>query len=90
MRTATTKYRAYWRENHKSRPYTNNATAFAGYEPAHSFGVASDTKYRGRSFEDVESDLARDWNASRVTSNLAWDRARFAARDAWDRVRTRR
>jgi hypothetical protein len=90
MSTTTNKYLAYWRENNKTRPYANRATAFDEYEPAYGYGVTSNTKYRGRSFEDVDSDLARDWNATRVTSTRAWDRARFAARDAWHRVRTRR
>ena len=85
-----TREMAYWRENHHSRPYADKATAFSEYEPAYGYGVASYTKYPGRSFDDVDSDLSRDWNASRGQSTLGWDRARFAARDAWDRLGTRR
>ena len=80
----------YWRENYKTRPYADKATAFDEYESAYGYGVSSYTKYPGRSFDDVDSDLSRDWNASRGKSTLAWDRARFAARDAWDRVSTHR
>jgi hypothetical protein len=75
----------YWRENYKTRPYADKATALDEYEPAYGYGVAAYTKYPGRSFDDVDSDLSRDWNASRGKSTLAWDRARFASRDAWDR-----
>jgi len=80
----------YWRESYKTRPYANEATAFDEYEPAYGYGVAAYTKYPGRSFDDLDSDLSRDWIASRGKSTLAWDRARFAARDAWVRVSTRR
>lgn len=85
-----TREMTYWRENYKTRPYADKATAFDEYEPAYGFGVASYTKYQGRSFNDVDADLSRDWNASRGKSTLEWDRARFAARDAWDRVSTSR
>ncbi|MBK9605584.1 MAG: hypothetical protein IPO58_03840 [Betaproteobacteria bacterium] len=80
----------YWRENYKTRPYADKGIAFDEYEPAYGYGVASYAKYPGRSFDDLDSDLARDWNAARGTSTLAWDRARFASRDAWDRVSTNR
>lgn len=80
----------YWRENYSTRPYATKGVAFDEYEAAYGYGVASYSKYPGRSFDDMDSDLSRDWNASRGKSTLGWDRARFAARDAWDRVSTRR
>ena len=39
-----------------------------------------------RDFDDVESDLQRNWAGNRGTSTLDWDRARPAARDSWQRV----
>jgi hypothetical protein len=81
---------AYWRENYKTRPYADQAAAFDEYEPAYGYGVAAYSKYPGRTFDDVDSELSRDWNASRGKSTLEWDRARFASRDAWDRVNTSR
>ena len=80
---------AYWRANFKGRPYTQNAANFDDYAPAYAYGVSSYTKYPGRSFDDVEADLSRDWNGARGTSNLSWDQARIASRDAWDRMRNR-
>src|SRR5664279_1826304 len=47
---------AYWRENYQTRPYADKATAFDEYAPAYGYGVASYTKYPGRSFDDVGSD----------------------------------
>ena len=79
---------AYWRENFKSRPYAANAS-FDDYGPAYGYGVSSYTKYEGRSFDENESDLARDWNTARGKSKLEWNHARAATRDAWTRLSDR-
>ena len=39
-----------------------------------------------RSFDDVESDLAKGWNSAKRQSRLTWDEAKQATRDAWHRV----
>jgi len=80
----------YWRESYMSRPYAYTATSFDEYEPADGYGVAAYTKYPDRSFDDLDPELSRGWNASRGKSTLEWNRARFAARDAWDRVSSTR
>jgi uncharacterized protein YcfJ len=77
---------AYWRDNYKTRPYVDQATTYDEYAPAYRYGWESRTKYQGRKFDEVETDLQRDWDRSRGKSNLSWDRARQATRDAWDRV----
>jgi len=80
---------AYWRNNYKDRPYAGGATTFDDYGPAYGYGVSSFTKYPGRSFDDVEADLSRDWDGARGTSKLQWDQARYATRDAWERIGNR-
>lgn len=77
---------AYWRNNYVGRTYVEKGSSFDDYGPAYGFGVKSYTRYPGRSFEDVESELAGTWAASRGASSLTWDRAKHAARDAWNRV----
>lgn len=67
-----TREMGYWRDNYKTRPYADASTDFNEYEPAYAFGLASHSKYPGRSFDDVDADLSRDWNASRGKSTLAW------------------
>jgi hypothetical protein len=79
----------YWRENFKDRPYIDNDTNFDDYGPAYGYGVSSFVKYPGRSFDDVETDLSRDWDGARGASNLQWEQARNATRDAWERVGNR-
>ena len=76
---------AYWRDNFALRPYASGAS-FDDYGPAYGYGVAAFTRYPGRSFDDLDLDLSRDWTPARGRSNLEWARARDAARDAWMRV----
>lgn len=78
----------YWRENYKTRPYAKDAS-FDDYGPAYGYGVSSYVKYPGRSFDDVESDLSRDWDSARGKSSLRWENARNATRDAWERLDNR-
>ncbi len=52
---------AYWRDNYSSRPYVSGGS-YDDYGPAYSYGVNSYSKYAGRDFDDVESDLSRDWD----------------------------
>lgn len=76
----------YWRENHADRPYAQKDVSFDHYEPAYRAGVDSYNKNPGRSFDDVEPELGRDWGRARGKSSLEWEHAKPAARDAWDRV----
>lgn len=80
---------AYWRENYTGRSYVSGSKSFDDYGPAYGYGVSSYTKYPGQSFDDVESDLSRDWSISRGKSNLDWNGAKNASRDAWNRVSDR-
>lgn len=78
---------AYWRENYASRDYA----AGRGYDdlgPA--YGHAVSHYQPGRSFEDVEPDMAEGWMGARGRSSLGWGEASPAARDAWDRLDGRR
>ncbi|MEO8855997.1 MAG: hypothetical protein ABI343_03315 [Burkholderiaceae bacterium] len=75
----------YWRDHFVHRPYAQGAT-FDDYGPAYGYGVHAVGRHPGRRFEDVEAELARDWDSARGRSRLEWARAREAARDAWMRV----
>lgn len=77
---------AYWRENFNSRPYVAAGSSYDDYGPAFGYGVSSYSRYQGRSFDELEADLARDWAGARGRSNLDWALARDATRDAWSRV----
>ncbi len=77
---------AYWRGNYMHRPYVAAGSSFDDYGPAYGYGVASWGRYPGRSFDELEAELARDWTSARGRSNLDWALARNATRDGWGRV----
>lgn len=72
---------AYWREHSVKgdRPY-------AEYGPAYRYGWESRARMSGRSFEQVEGELAGGWDKAKGDSKLTWDKAKAATRDAWHRV----
>jgi len=77
---------AYWRDNYSSRPYISKGATYDDYGPAYRYGVDSYGRYEGRAFDDVESDLSRDWQRAKGSSRLTWDNAKHATRDSWQRV----
>lgn len=77
----------YWRDNYTSRPYITSQDTYDDYGPAYKYGVDAYSRYPDRAFDDVESDLSRDWRNARGRSSLEWDRARHATRDAWQRLK---
>ena len=77
----------YWRDNYSSRPYVNSGSSYDEYAPAYRHGVEAHNRYPDRHFDEIESDLGRDWGTTRGTSSLDWDNAKHASRDAWTRVK---
>lgn len=77
---------AYWRTTYENEPYRKTAYNYDDYGPAYKLGYASRSQYADRSFNDVESKLASDWEATKGESRLAWDDAKHATRAAWHRV----
>jgi len=55
---------------------------------AYRYGVESGSRYTGKRFEDVETDLRSGWESTHAKSGVAWDRARGAVKDAFDRTIT--
>lgn len=82
---------AYWRDNHKSRPYFQSGRSYDDYAPAYRYGweSASRPEYHGRRFDDVESDLSRGWDKVRGKSRSEWNDMKLATRDAFERVQNR-
>jgi hypothetical protein len=78
---------AYWRDNYSKRPYVTAGSTYDTYRPAYQYGWESYGRYRGRSFDEVEPELSRNWESKK--NKLSWDRAREASRDAWQRLDSR-
>ena len=77
---------AYWRDAYEREPYYQSGMTYDDYDPAYRLGWESRGRYSGRRFEDVETDLGRDYESRRGKSRLSWDHAKHATRSAWDRV----
>jgi hypothetical protein len=76
----------YWREEYSRSPYVENGVSYETYRPAYRTGYEGYTRYPGKKYDEVESDLQRDYEKSRGNSTLPWDKAKYATRDAWHRV----
>ena len=77
---------AYWKENYSSRPYVTGNATFDDYGPAYRYGVDTYKRFEGRTFEQAEPELRRDWERNRGRSRLTWDDAQHATRDSWQRL----
>ena len=76
---------AYWRTQYQREPYYERGYTFDDYYPAYRTGWEGRTRYRGRSYEQVERDLQRDYARNRGNSQLDWAKNRHAVRAAWER-----
>ena len=76
----------YWRTVYPTEPYFSSARPFEDYEPAYRYGTESYQVHRGRKFDEVQDQLAKDWDANRRGSRLTWEEARTAAKRAYHRV----
>lgn len=77
---------AYWREEYYNRSYYDQGIPYDEYAPAYRYGWESRTRYAGKKYDQVETDLGRDWDRFKGKSRLNWERAKLATRDAWHRV----
>ncbi len=76
----------YWRQNYANRPYARAGASYEEYGPAYQYGWESQARHGGKTFDEAESTLRRDWDKAKGASKLGWDHARDAVRDSWNRV----
>ena len=81
-----TVYEDYWKENYLAAPYYVAGREWTDYEPAYKLGYSAYGSNSGRTFDDIEGDLQRNWDATRGDSKLAWVDARGAVHDGWQYV----
>ena len=75
----------YWRENYTRQTFVEKTRPYDDYAPAFRTGYEGYTRYTGKRFDQVQSDLQRDYEKMRGKSSLAWDKAKHATRAAWER-----
>jgi uncharacterized protein (TIGR02271 family) len=79
----------YWRNHYTSRPYVDQKNdRFEDYHPAYQTGYEGYNRYAtgGRTFDDAEPDLRRDYESHHAGTGMGWEKAKHAAKDAWHRV----
>ena len=84
-----TEYTSHFQKNYQSAPYYVSGSEWKDYEPAYKYGYDTYGQYQGRKFEEVESDLERNWEATKANSRLGWMEAKGAVRDGWHHIERR-
>ena len=77
---------AYWRTAYVSREYVDKANPYDMYQLGYRIGYEGYSRYSGKTYEEVETDLQRDYEKARDHVALAWNKAQHATRDAWQRL----
>src|SRR5258706_11740891 len=77
---------AHWRKNYLREPYFERGYTFDDYLPSYRTGWEGRVRYEVRDFDQVDSELARDYHRNRGASQLDWNRNRHAASAAWERL----
>jgi len=75
----------YWRENYLREPYYERGYTFEDYLPAYRTGWEGHLRYAGRTYEQCERELQRDYQRNRGASQLEWAKNRHAVRAGWER-----
>lgn len=81
-----TEYTQHFQNTYQSAPYYVGGSEWRDYEPAYKYSYDSYGQYQGKKFEDIESELERNWDTTRADSRLAWNEARGAVRDGWHHI----
>ncbi len=78
----------FWRNEFGKRPYVTQGSLYDQYAPAFQYGWESQAAFapKGRTFDEAEPELRRDWGTRCGKSKLSWENAKEATRDAWSRV----
>ena len=59
----------------------------SGQDEFDTFASTNRSRYRGRSFDDIENDLRTDWdNSHRGDANRTWERVKDNVRSAWHKL----
>lgn len=74
--------------SHFSSTYGSSGASYDEYRPAYSYGseMAQSDKYRGRRWDEVESDLSTDWSTRYGSTGSTWEKMKAAVRRGWDRM----
>jgi hypothetical protein len=79
---------SYYRIHYTSN-YGTTSGSYDEYAPAYRYGteMRGDTRYQGRQWDDVESDLRTGWESRNGSATgSTWEKVKAAIRHGWDKV----
>ena len=76
----------FWRAHYENELTRVPGMDYEDYAPAYRFGYDNRERLVSDSFEQVELNLAAEWNAAKGASRVDWYDARQAIRAAWNHV----
>ena len=87
-RVNPTAERDYWSKSYTREPYYQSGRTWDDYDPAYRTGYEGYARHaaEGRSWDQCEVELRREYEKNRGKSKFTWEEARPAVRAAWDRV----
>lgn len=74
---------------YRDAAYYSTGRDWSDYAPAYRYGREAFDHHHEARFEQIEDELARDWDQAKAPSRLAWVEARGAVLDAWQRAEAR-
>lgn len=76
-------YRGHFQNN-----YGSSGGSYDDYAPAYMYGtqMRGDSRYAGRQWNAVESDLRTDWESRNTGNGSTWEKMKAAVRHGWDRM----
>jgi hypothetical protein len=77
---------AHWREQHAKQSYARKDLSFEHYAPAYRLGHEAAITHSGKKFEEIEDDLALNYEKADAAEPLPWDTVRPAVKAEWDRL----
>jgi len=77
----------YWRKHHGKQPYAKKNVSYEDYAAAYRTGYEGFHKYPGKAYEEIEDDLALDYERHKAGEALPWDHARHTVHAAWAKPR---
>ena len=76
----------HWEQSYRGRDYVAEGDTYDQYRPAYRYGSESRLRHAGRSWDEVEPDLGRDWESRPDRGSMTWERAKNAVRDGWHSI----
>ena len=79
---------SYYRTHWNKRYSTADNDAYDDYLPAYRYGSEAKRleQYRGRHWDDAESDLKADWESRYTSGPSTWENFKDAVRHGWDKI----